>query len=375
MSTALVKLETAKQALAEARTVDEVKEVRDKAEALRLYVKQQGYGLEIQNDIAEIKLRAERRAGELLAEIDKAKGGNPKLQSILKPTGDTLSPVALEDLGISKKQSSRWQLEAEVPEEEFERHVAGIKAAKEELTSVGVRDLAKKLRREDKRAQRLAHAPEAVEWTGEFKLDTVQIAAISDLWLLPNESVDLVFTDPPYHEGELDLYDELGQLASRVLKPGAYCITYCGKMFLPEVIEMLEGHLEYVWISAVFHPFSQSRINKHRLFENWRPILFFKKAGQTACREWVQDVVRGKRDKKQHDWQQDLEAPLQYIPAYTEIGDIVLDPFVGGGTTPAACIQLGRHFLAFDKDEEAVRLTARRIKSAREATAEVPQPG
>src|SRR6516162_6629474 len=54
----LVKFQEAKRALELARTVDEVKDVRDKAEALRLYMQQAGESLEMQNAVAEIKLRA-----------------------------------------------------------------------------------------------------------------------------------------------------------------------------------------------------------------------------------------------------------------------------------------------------------------------------
>lgn len=139
--TVLVKFEAAKRALAEARSIDEVKLVRDQAEALRLYVRQQGDSLEMQNDIAEIKLRAERRAGELLAAGGRKPGETDKT---IMSHNVTLSPT-LEDLGISRMQASRWQLEANVPEEIFECHVAEIKAAKEELTSVGLRRLAKRL--------------------------------------------------------------------------------------------------------------------------------------------------------------------------------------------------------------------------------------
>lgn len=73
----LVRFDVARVALAEARSIDEVKSVRDKAEALRLYARQAGESLEMQNDIAEIKIRAERRAGELLKERDMSSGGRP----------------------------------------------------------------------------------------------------------------------------------------------------------------------------------------------------------------------------------------------------------------------------------------------------------
>jgi len=68
----------AKRELALVTRIDEVKEIRDKAEALRAYSKQAGESLEMQNNCAEIKIRAERRAGELLRETDKNGGGRPK---------------------------------------------------------------------------------------------------------------------------------------------------------------------------------------------------------------------------------------------------------------------------------------------------------
>ncbi len=62
--------------------------------------KQAGYGLQAQNAVAEIKLRAERKAGELIPTII-TKGGDPKLHD-----------ATLAKLGLDKFQSFRWQLEA-----------------------------------------------------------------------------------------------------------------------------------------------------------------------------------------------------------------------------------------------------------------------
>ena len=73
----LIHFNKAKKALSKAVNIDEVKSIRDKAEALRLYIKQQGDSLEKQNNCAEIKIRAERRAGELVKEQEKNKGGRP----------------------------------------------------------------------------------------------------------------------------------------------------------------------------------------------------------------------------------------------------------------------------------------------------------
>ena len=70
---ALAKLDGATRALAEARTLEEVSHIRDIAEAARTYARAAKLGLEAQNHATEIKLRAERKAGELLGELDRGK--------------------------------------------------------------------------------------------------------------------------------------------------------------------------------------------------------------------------------------------------------------------------------------------------------------
>jgi hypothetical protein len=89
--------------------VDEVKQIRDKAEAMRMYARQAQYTLEMQNMCAEIKLRAERRLGEMLQETRIAERGENNLLRgrIVRPRDE--GPL-LADLGVSKSQSSRCQI-------------------------------------------------------------------------------------------------------------------------------------------------------------------------------------------------------------------------------------------------------------------------
>lgn len=136
MSTSLSNISAAKMALAKASTLQDVLEIRDKAEAIRVYVKAAAESLETQNAAAEIKLRAERKAGEMLAAMEKNEGGRPG------KTGDTMSPVKIDSLGITKKQSSRWQKEAGVDEAKFESYVAECREEKKELTQSGLLSLA-----------------------------------------------------------------------------------------------------------------------------------------------------------------------------------------------------------------------------------------
>lgn len=147
MNTQLIHFDVAKRELALATSIDEVKKIRDQAEAIRQYIRQQKGSFEMQNQAAEIKLRAERRAGEMLAKTELNKGGRPTEN----PLHDVSSLPKLADLGISEVQSHRWQLEAEIPEEKFEQFIAETKVKAEELTSRATLGIALKLRHEQKK--------------------------------------------------------------------------------------------------------------------------------------------------------------------------------------------------------------------------------
>jgi len=121
--TKLVRYEAARQALAEAYRIDEVKDIRDKAVAMRMYALQAKDCVLI-DQATEIRLRAERRAGQLLQEMEKNKGarGSGSNQHELR-SHDATAPK-LSELGINKSQSSRWQKLADIDDDAFEGVVA-----------------------------------------------------------------------------------------------------------------------------------------------------------------------------------------------------------------------------------------------------------
>src|SRR5216683_4533444 len=196
-SSPLARLETARRLLAEVRSVNDAKAIHDFAEAARIYARQARLGLEAQNDAAEIRLRAERKLGELLATMDKHPGGNVNRSHAA--TGWSGQPTRLHDLGISKSQSSRWQAIAAVPDHVFDQHLADVREqgrrdGTTELTSAGAILLARQYRPHPRTLVPLSVSEQP---DSRDRFDVADAAALP--W--PDGSVDLLVTSPPYGLG------------------------------------------------------------------------------------------------------------------------------------------------------------------------------
>lgn len=136
MTDELARLSSAARALSEAKNLDEVTHIRDIAKAASAYAQAAKLGLQAQNDAIEVQLLAERKAGEMLAEMPKATGGGDTSGGSL--VAPPQSPPTLNELGISKKESSRFQKLADIPEPEFQKRTQAVKARGEKLTTAAV---------------------------------------------------------------------------------------------------------------------------------------------------------------------------------------------------------------------------------------------
>ena len=105
--------------------LDPVQTAGDKALALERYA-QQAMNTDAERQACEIRIRAERRCGEMLPDVLEH-GGDRKSES-------RSHDATLNKLGISKQQSSRWQKLADIPDKQFERDLTGD----EKLSTTGL---------------------------------------------------------------------------------------------------------------------------------------------------------------------------------------------------------------------------------------------
>ena len=118
-----------KQAVVACHSIDEISNIRNQAEAYRYALIQAKESPEVIKKAEEIKLRAERRAGELLKFTELQHGSRGVGKKV-----ESQATTSLSDMGISKDQSSKWQKIANIPEEKFENYIE----VQKELSTAGV---------------------------------------------------------------------------------------------------------------------------------------------------------------------------------------------------------------------------------------------
>jgi len=207
------------------------------------------------------------------------------------------------------------------------------------------------------------------DFLGEYKLgpnDENQGIYLGDarqlLRGIPDETVDLILTDPPYLKEYLDCYDWLGSEASRILKDGGWCLVYGAGEHLLDHINRLTKYLDYFWVFVLHHTGATPRMWVKKLMSGYKPVLAFTK-GKPRILRWKSTVHTGDtQDKRYHVWGQSIGFVAKMIELHTQQRDIVVDPFCGGGTTPAACKELNRRWLAFEIDAKTHEVAQQRVK-------------
>lgn len=182
---------------------------------------------------------------------------------------------------------------------------------------------------------------------------------------IPDDSVDLVFTDPPYDRDSISLYDAAAKEASRILKPGGSFIAYGGQYLLPEILAGCGRHLRLWWVNACLHGGQLARMTEYGIVVHWKPMVWFVKGSRGDKETFVDDAIGGDREKQWHPWQQSEKQAAYYIEKLTHADGLVVDFFLGGGTTAIAAESLRRRWIGFEKDVTHAANSADRVAKFR----------
>lgn len=181
---------------------------------------------------------------------------------------------------------------------------------------------------------------------------------------LADDSVDLIFTDPPYDRKSVSLYNDMLKMAARVLVPGGSCLCYCGHLFVPEIVQFAkDAGLRFYWLCAVLHR-KKAAIPRNGIHAGWKPIIWFTKGERYDTSKFVHDCVLDEIEKGDHEWQQPVSQAERYIEALSRKNHVVFDPFCGSGTTAVAAKKLNRKWITCDVDDNAVQVARERIDNA-----------
>jgi DNA methylase len=196
---------------------------------------------------------------------------------------------------------------------------------------------------------------------------------ISKLYrLIPDNSVELFLTDPPWDKADtIPLFGRLAELAKAKLKPNGFCIVYCGSLFIPQVLSMMTEHLEYYWLCAIKLNGAHPRVWTKNIAQGFRPLLMFAKrpVAKKPTHQWFIDLIDGSGgDKDHHKWGQATDELEYLIDRLTQPGQLVVDPFCGGGAVPVACQNMKRKFIATEIDPGVAAAARARIATLRKGT-------
>jgi len=186
---------------------------------------------------------------------------------------------------------------------------------------------------------------------------------------IPDNSIDLIFTDPPYAIEYLYLYEWLGKFAFRVLKPGGSLITYLGQYAILQEGKAVESSgLRCIWTHAVLHTGDTASQHAPQVFVTWKPLLEFLKGDRIRTPDFMKDsvVVSEPPDKSLHEWAQSPVEAAHFISRRTVENDTVLDPFLGSGTVCVAALKLGRQFIGAEIERERFEVAEARISKYQE---------
>lgn len=353
-------LAIARACLAEADTLPAVTRQIDGAEAMRVFTRKIGLSHDAQNDWAEYKLDAERKAGQMLTDMGEMRGRPKKAHD-----------APLSEIGVSRLQSQRWQRVALLSDEDYNAYKQAAREHGREITEAEVIRLAKRYERHiDQRRRAKEQAAIAPE-------PAIITKASWDEWLPTQPDCDLLLTDPPY---STDIDEDIDTFAQRWLpaalnkvKPtgrayiciGTYWDELRAYLNIPTPDHLVHANAPLIWTYR--NTMGPAPTYDYKL--NAQAILYYwgQDAAPLDCpllteRFSVQDInaPQGNLANRWHAWQKPDQLAERFIRHATKPGDLVLDPFTCTGTFILAAARLGRPAYGCEIDPDNIDIAIER---------------
>ena len=186
---------------------------------------------------------------------------------------------------------------------------------------------------------------------------------------IPPESIDCIITDPPYGINKSKIIGDdnfwtISRMlpeAFRVLKKDSFFICFCSIEKLPQLLKL--SPFNYRWMCIMFTNNSMARGSMG--FSAFVPALVFMK-GNAKIKKQIRDVCEISTSSKQvkafyHPYQKHEKFLRDLILTSTKESDIILDPFMGGGSVAVECIKLKRNYIGFEIDKKYSDIAIKRL--------------
>ena len=336
---------------------------------------------ELQEEVAKWKADFDKQKSEvenLFHDNENLKSENARLEKIRGSLIDTLDGTRKNiDKLIIEKNSLEEELKNQEPQvvekivekipEDYANTKMDLSAALSKVDDLqsqldkAIKNV-EKLKKTNKRLERKQYTLPKKIPADAYKLFQADIK--SGLPEIADNSVDFIITDPPYPKDFLPLYKELSKVAARVLKDGGSLVCMVGQSYLPEVVQLLQTSMKYHWCMCYLTLGASPQLWQKRTNTFWKPLLWFVKGEYKG--DWIgNDIMESpQNDKNFHHWGQSVGGMKDIIERFTNPNDLILDPFLGGGTTGVTAVMSGRKFIGVDIEEKCLKTTLERIKES-----------
>ena len=180
---------------------------------------------------------------------------------------------------------------------------------------------------------------------------------------IPDESVDLIFTDPVYDR--IDDYRWLAETAARVLRLNGSVLVWTQTSLIQETLNAMSPPLRYRWQIVHYKPGRVKNKFGAAGFCQWEPLLWFD-LGNSKRLRW-RDIFQtmpfqdfAPQTTVNHRWSKNPDAIAQPLSAFP-MAEITVDFYAGSGTLPAVCKMLGRNYVAFEIEPDTAELARQRV--------------